>query len=133
MTPDNVKTIYETYPLTVREVEGYVADAMKIGSSDVEELEKLNEQIQKNLTEAVKTFMVMGERFLYEFFDERNMFMSVGPSLKGWLWIINFGDVIESAVEELSCRREAEEAGFMAAFKIREEWNEEDIKVQRNL
>lgn len=126
MKTEQIESLYKECPAAMTAVEDYLDNHMKSTPEAIKEMDALKEQFGTDKKTATRIFMVMGERFLYEFFDEKNIYISIGvyyPLGEG-SGLVFVPDVLGDYHKEgktFPTRAEAEAAGFEIAFRLLEE------------
>jgi hypothetical protein len=131
MKTEQIDKLYRECPKAMASVEEYLGRHM----NDVpvmKEAQDLKKQLGSNTKATARLFLAMGERFLYEYFDEKELYIGITPFgqeelLSTFYWRVRYkkGDNPlneQASGNSLSCdtRQGAEVAAFVKAFEILE-------------
>lgn len=131
MKTEQIERIYKDSPKAALQVEEWLLSKMSEVPEGMKQFDALKGDFEKKRSYTTKFYMSMGPRFLYEFFDEREIYvlLSISRAVGEFdtkqedadLW---WEPVVTGAtkheVDMFRTRTEAEHAAFEEAFKILE-------------
>jgi hypothetical protein len=124
MKTEQIDKIISDYPQAFEDLENFLEENMKKDKLGLAELEKLGAKFGNGKRAAAKILLAMGERFLYEFFDLKGIYVcvvryfSVGED-SGPKWMPDVSVMMETeTLKVCDTRQEAESEGFRIAFKL---------------
>jgi len=109
-------------------VEDYLEGHMKATPEGIKEMDALKGQFGTDKKAAARIFLAMGDRFLYEFFDEKKIYIHVEPYMalstrgdgKGIIqWVPQIAGEVRD-FDPADNRQQAEANAFGIALKILE-------------
>lgn len=125
MKTEQIDALYKVCPGAMAAVEDYLDGHMRSTPQGIAELEALKGQFGSDKKAATRIFLAMGDRFLYEFFDEKEIYIMVEafatigdkgeyPTKVKWMPAI-VG--VNRDTESFGSRQEAEANAFGIALK----------------
>lgn len=125
MKTEQIERIYKEYPKATLHLEEWLLAKMREVPEGMTQFDALKGDFEKKRTYTTKFYLQMGPRFLYEFFDERGLYVTVKSKNNkgGFYWSVDISEDKQEMTEGLQTnfnRAEAEHAAFEAAFKILE-------------
>lgn len=125
MKTEQIDKIISDYPKAFETLENFLEESMKKDQQGLAELNKLGAQFGNGKRAAAKILLSMGQRFLYEFFDDRGINVCVVRYFsiddKSIKWMPDVSVMMETeTVKVCDTRQEAEAEGFEIAFKLLE-------------